>query len=159
MIRWCKKAKEGSSGFAGALDGLPLLLLGFWKGVSPLYHKIAEDWIYYTKSVYGQEEIDAVVKCLKEDWLGNGKYTEEFEKRVAKIFGKKYGLFVNSGSSANLLALELMNFPKGSEVITPACTFGTTNHAFRRNSVQNRRRNRERGSNCAEIWWHQCGQC
>lgn len=88
--------------------------------------KPGEDWIYYTKSVYGQEEIDAVVKCLKEDWLGNGKYTEEFEKRVAKIFGKKYGLFVNSGSSANLLALELMNFPKGSEVITPACTFGTT---------------------------------
>ena len=85
-----------------------------------------EDWIYYTKAVYGQEEIDAVVKCLKEDWLGNGKYTDEFEKKLAESFGKKYGLFVNSGSSANLLALELMNFPVGSEVITPACTFGTT---------------------------------
>ncbi len=88
--------------------------------------KPGEDWIYYTKAVYGQEEIDAVVKCLKEDWLGNGKYTEEFEKLLAQSFGKKYGLFVNSGSSANLLALELMNFPVGSEVITPACTFGTT---------------------------------
>lgn len=85
-----------------------------------------EDWIYYTKSVYGQEEIDAVVKALKEDWLGNGKYTIEFEKQVAAIFGKKFGLFVNSGSAANLLAFELLNFPKGSEVITPAMTFGTT---------------------------------
>ncbi len=88
--------------------------------------KPGEDWIYYTKSVYGQEEIQAVVKALNEDWLGNGKYTIEFEKRVAEIFGKKYGLFVNSGSAANLLAFELLNFPKGSEVITPAMTFGTT---------------------------------
>lgn len=88
--------------------------------------KPGEDWVYYTKSVYGQAEIDAVVKALQEDWLGNGKYTIEFEKRVAAIFGKKYGLFVNSGSAANLLAFELLNFPKGSEIITPAMTFGTT---------------------------------
>jgi CDP-6-deoxy-D-xylo-4-hexulose-3-dehydrase len=85
-----------------------------------------EDWVYYTKSVYGQEEINAVVKTLKEDWLGNGKYTIEFEKRVAALFGKKYGLFVNSGSAANLLAFELLNLPAGGEVITPAMTFGTT---------------------------------
>ena len=85
-----------------------------------------EDWIYYTKAVYGQEEIDAVVKALKEDWLGNGKYTDEFEQKVVALYGKKFGLFVNSGSSANLIALELCNFPAGSEVITPACTFGTT---------------------------------
>lgn len=85
-----------------------------------------EDWVHYSKAIYGQEEIDSVVKALKEDWLGNGKYTEEFETKVAEIFGKKFGLFVNSGSSANLLALEVLDFPKGSEVITPACTFGTT---------------------------------
>jgi dTDP-4-amino-4,6-dideoxygalactose transaminase len=45
--------------------------------------KPGEDWIYYTKAVYGQEEIDAVVKCLKEDWLGNGKYTDEFEEKMS----------------------------------------------------------------------------
>jgi CDP-6-deoxy-D-xylo-4-hexulose-3-dehydrase len=88
--------------------------------------KPGEDWIYYTKAVYGQEEIDAVVKCLKEDWLGNGKYTDEFEEKMSAEFGKKYGLFVNSGSSANLLALEICDFKPGSEIITPACTFGTT---------------------------------
>lgn len=76
---------------------------------------------------YGDEEIEAVNKCLKEGWLaGNGKYTIEFEKQVAQYFGKKYGLFVNSGSSACLLALASLNLPVDSEVITPACTFSTT---------------------------------
>jgi len=88
--------------------------------------KPGEDWIYYAKAVYGQEEINAITKMLGEDWLGNGKYTEEFESKVAALYGKKYGLFVNSGSSALLLAYELFNFASGSEIITPACTFGTT---------------------------------
>ena len=76
---------------------------------------------------YGQTEIDAVIECLKDGWLaGFGPKTVEFEKKVAARFGKKYGLFVNSGSSACLLALASLNLPKGSEVVTPACTFATT---------------------------------
>lgn len=50
----------------------------------------------------------------------------EFEKRVADIFGKIHGLFVNSGSSAILLGLCALDLPKGSEVVTPACGFATT---------------------------------
>jgi CDP-6-deoxy-D-xylo-4-hexulose-3-dehydrase len=76
---------------------------------------------------YGEEEIQAVNKCLKEGWLaGNGKYTEEFERIVSEFFGKKFGLFVNSGSSACMLALAALDLPKGSKIITPACTFSTT---------------------------------
>ena len=76
---------------------------------------------------YGEEEIQAVNDCLREGWLaGNGKYTEEFEKQVAEYFGKKYGLFVNSGSSACLLAIASLDLPVGIEIITPACTFSTT---------------------------------
>jgi CDP-6-deoxy-D-xylo-4-hexulose-3-dehydrase len=76
---------------------------------------------------YGREEIDAVTKCLEDGWLaGFGPKTIEFEQKVSEIFGKKYGLFVNSGSSACLLALASLNLPKGSEIITPACTFSTT---------------------------------
>jgi CDP-6-deoxy-D-xylo-4-hexulose-3-dehydrase len=76
---------------------------------------------------YDQKEIDAVNNCLKEGWLaGNGKYTIAFEKEVATYFGKRYGLFVNSGSSACLLALASLNLAEGTEVITPACTFATT---------------------------------
>ena len=55
-----------------------------------------------------------------------GKYVSEFEKKVAEIFGKRFGTVVNSGSSANLVALKILDLPKGSEVITPACTFPTT---------------------------------
>jgi len=51
---------------------------------------------------------------------------KEFETKVAKIFGKKYGIMVNSGSSANLIALASLDLPKGGEVITPALTFATT---------------------------------
>jgi CDP-6-deoxy-D-xylo-4-hexulose-3-dehydrase len=76
---------------------------------------------------YGDAEINASIQCLRDGWLaGNGKYTTAFENEVAAFFGKKYGLFVNSGSSACLLALASLNLPEGIEVITPACTFSTT---------------------------------
>ena len=88
-----------------------------------------KDWIWYapnTTDAFGEEEIQAVVDSLRSGWLTPGKITREFEDAVAKLFGKKYGLFVNSGSSANLVALEALKFPKGSEIITPACNFNTT---------------------------------
>lgn len=82
--------------------------------------------IPYATAVYGKKEIAAALGVLKSRWLGPAKNSKEFESRVAELFGKKYGLFVNSGSSANLLALLINKFPKGGEVITTACTFGTT---------------------------------
>lgn len=78
----------------------------------------------YGFSVHGQEEIDAVVEVLKGN-TALGDKTIEFEAKIATLFGKKHGVMVNSGSSANLLAFELLNLPKGSEVITPALTFST----------------------------------
>ena len=78
----------------------------------------------YALSVHGREEIDAVVRVLKSN-TALGEKTKEFEKKIATLFGKKYGCMVNSGSSANLLAFELLNLPKGSEVITPLLTFST----------------------------------
>jgi len=76
---------------------------------------------------YGEDEIKAVEECLRDGWIaGFGPRSVKFEEVVAKYFGKKYGVFVNSGSSACLLALASLQLPKGSEVITPACTFSTT---------------------------------
>jgi len=76
---------------------------------------------------YGEQEIQAVVECLRSGWLaGFGPKSIEFEERVAKHFGKKHGVFVNSGSSACLLALASLLLPKGTKVVTPACTFSTT---------------------------------
>ncbi len=83
--------------------------------------------IFYAKASYGQDEINAVLKVLKNPLtLMDGKNVKNFEKQIAKIFGKKYALMVNSGSSANLLALQCLNLKKNSEVITPLLTFSTT---------------------------------
>ena len=79
------------------------------------------------KEAYGNLEIQAVVDCLNDGWLaGFGPRTVEFEQKVATLFGKKNGLFVNSGSSAILLGLNALNLEPGTEVLTPACTFSTT---------------------------------
>lgn len=85
-----------------------------------------KDPLLYAQAVFGEEEIRAVTQCLEDGWLGAGKLAAIFEERVAKLFGQTCGLFVNSGSSANLLAVETLGLPEGSEVITPACTFATT---------------------------------
>ena len=84
--------------------------------------------IYYGKAVYNNKEINAVLNVLKNDSLTliDGKKVKQLEKLISKKFGKKYGLMVNSGSSANLLALSSFDFKKGSEVITPNLTFSTT---------------------------------
>lgn len=81
--------------------------------------------ISYAKTVYGQDEIDAVVKCLSES-TQMGNYSRKFENQIAKLFDKKYCLYVNSGSSALFIGIEAFDFPKGSEVITPALTFSTS---------------------------------
>jgi CDP-6-deoxy-D-xylo-4-hexulose-3-dehydrase len=76
---------------------------------------------------YGEQEIQAVVDCLRDGWIaGFGPRSVEFEEKIAKHFGKKYGVFVNSGSSACLLALASLQLPKGTKILTPACTFSTT---------------------------------
>jgi CDP-6-deoxy-D-xylo-4-hexulose-3-dehydrase len=84
--------------------------------------------IFYAETNYDQDEIDSVVDVLKNHSfsLVGGEYTKKFENDISKLFGKKYGIFVNSGSSANLLALTSLNLKKGSEVITPCLNFSTT---------------------------------
>ena len=80
--------------------------------------------ISYGKNVYDKKEINAVLKTLKNS-TQMGESVETFESKIAKLFSKKYGLMVNSGSSALILALKVMNFPRGSEIIAPCLNFGT----------------------------------
>ena len=79
----------------------------------------------YGSTVHGQEEIDAVVNVLKTSTQMSSN-VREFESKVAAKYSKDFGIMVNSGSSALYLSMEALNLPKGSEVITPALTFGTT---------------------------------
>ena len=84
-----------------------------------------DESISYAKTVYGNSEIEAVVKCLNES-TQMGNYARAFENEIARLFDKEYCLFVNSGSSALYLGIESLNLPPNSEVITPALTFSTS---------------------------------
>ena len=84
--------------------------------------------VYYAEAVYGEEEIEAVTEVLRDKSLTlmDGPSVKKFEDRVSDAFGKKNGLMVNSGSSANTLAIASLGLQAGDEVITPALTFSTT---------------------------------
>ena len=81
--------------------------------------------VNYGQSVYGADEIAAVVDVLHSS-TQMGARVRTMEERVAALFAKRHGIMVNSGSSANYLAIELLGLPRGTEVITPALTFATT---------------------------------
>lgn len=87
-----------------------------------------------TGKVFGQEELSAAVKASLDFWLTSGPYTEKFESRFAKTVGMRHAFMVNSGSSANLLAMSTLMSSKlgdralkpGDEVVTVAAGFPTT---------------------------------
>ena len=90
--------------------------------------------VNYGQSVHGEEEIAAVVNVLRTS-TQMGTNVRAMEARVAGLFAKRHGIRVNSGSSANYLAVELLRLPPGSEVITPALTFATTVAPLVRNGL------------------------
>jgi len=79
-------------------------------------------------------DISALVDSSLEGWLTSGDYTDRFQRNLANYIGVRSATFVNSGSSANLLALTALTSPRlgkkrllpGDEVITPALGFPTT---------------------------------
>lgn len=75
---------------------------------------------------YGQPEIDEVMDSLKSGWLTMGEKVKRFEAMWAEYIGVEHAVMVNSGSSANLLALSALELEPGAEVITPALTWATT---------------------------------
>lgn len=103
------------------------------------FHNVEEkfkegDKIHYASRVYDSKEMTNLVDSALEFWLTSGKYTAEFEEKLAKYLGVKYCSLVNSGSSANLVAFMTLTSPllkeraikRGDEVITVACGFPTT---------------------------------
>lgn len=92
------------------------------------------DRIPYASRVYDNEEMVNLVDSALEFWLTSGRYTDEFEKKLAEYLQVKYSSLVNSGSSANLNAFMALTSPlleeravkRGDEVITVAAGFPTT---------------------------------
>ena len=86
-----------------------------------------------TVPTYGSEEVEEAVESLLSTWVTMGSKVKKFEEAFANYNGSKHAVMVNSGSSANLLALSVLTNPlvpdhieKGSEIITPAVTWATT---------------------------------
>ena len=96
------------------------------------FHK--GDRIPYASRVYDEKEMQNLVDSALEFWLTSGRYTEEFERKMAEYLHVKYCSLVNSGSSANLNAFMALTSPllgeraikRGDEVITVAAGFPTT---------------------------------
>lgn len=88
----------------------------------------------YAGRIFDEEEVVNLIDSALEFWLTNGRYSEQFERDLAKFLDVTYCSFVNSGSSANLLAFMALTAPelgkraiqRGDEVITVACGFPTT---------------------------------
>lgn len=92
-----------------------------------------KDRILYAGAVFDEKEAISMVDSILKRWLGLGPKAREFTERFSKYLGVSNTVLVNSGSSANLLALSTLQskkikkpLEKGSEVITPAVTFPTT---------------------------------
>lgn len=82
--------------------------------------------VRYGGAMFGDNERQRVNDVLDDPMgLVPGARIVEFERRVADFMGKRHGVMVNSGSSALMIAMRLLNLPEGSEVITPALTFST----------------------------------
>ena len=92
------------------------------------------DRIPYASRVYDKDEMVNLVDSSLEFWLTSGRYTEQFEKKLAEYLGVRFCSLVNSGSSANLNAFMALTsallgerrVKRGDEVITVACGFPTT---------------------------------
>lgn len=114
-------------------------ILDLVKEYCDTYHNVKKEYkkgdrITYAARVYDSAEMVNLVDSSLEFWLTSGRYTEQFEKRLAEYLGVKYCLLVNSGSSANLNAFMALTSPllgdrrveRGDEVITVAAGFPTT---------------------------------
>lgn len=105
--------------------------------ITPNIRKVivpGDDYIPVTGKVIDVNDILYGVDAILDGWLTTGRYAKKFEYEVAKFFGTKYSLLVNSGSSANLAAFYALTSPSlgerqikpGDEVITVAAGFPTT---------------------------------
>ncbi len=82
---------------------------------------------------YNEDEVIEAIESLLSTQVTMGKKVYSFEEKFANYLGVKYGTMVNSGSSSNLIALEVLanpilknNIKPGDEIITPALTWSTT---------------------------------
>src|SRR5215213_9771374 len=93
-----------------------------------------ENYIPVTGKVLDEDDVLMGIEAMMDAWLTAGRFSEQFERELARYFGSRFSFLVNSGSSANLLAFYTLTSPKlgdravksGDEIITVAAGFPTT---------------------------------
>lgn len=93
-----------------------------------------EDYIPVSGKVITEDDVLWGIESMMDAWLTAGRFSNQLEKQLARYFGSRFSLLVNSGSSANLLAFYALTSPKlgdraiksGDEIITVAAGFPTT---------------------------------
>ena len=93
-------------------------------------------FIPYGHQWIDEEDIEEVVNVLKSDWITTGPKIEDFEDTLCRYIGCKYAVAVNSGTSALDIAVQALNLPEGSEVITTPFTFVATSNAILYNNLK-----------------------
>jgi len=86
--------------------------------------------IPYGKQWIDRADIEAVVRVLEGDWLTTGPAVPVFEEAVGRMAGCPHAVAVNSGTSALDIAVQALDLPEGSEVITTPLTFAATANAI-----------------------------
>jgi len=92
-------------------------------------------FIPYGHQSIDEENISSVVEVLQSDWLTTGPKVPEFEEALSHYVGARHAITVNSGTSALDIAVNALNIPKGSEVITTPFTFVATSNAVLYNNL------------------------
>ena len=109
----------------------------------PTEFRPGETQIHFAGRVFDERELVNLVDASLDFWLTTGRYAERFERSFARLLGLRHALLVNSGSSANLVALSCLTSPKlgkrrvraGDEVITVASSFPTTVNPILQNGL------------------------
>jgi perosamine synthetase len=78
----------------------------------------------------GEDEYKSALEVLKSGHLAEGKKTKELEKNFSEYIGVKHAIFTSNGTMALHLALEALEIPPGSEILTPAFTFIASNNSI-----------------------------
>jgi len=94
------------------------------------------NFIPYGHQWIDEDDIAEVVEVLRSDWITTGPKINEFENALCKYIGCKYAVAVNSGTSALDIAVQSLNLPGGSEVITTPFTFVATSNAIIYNGLK-----------------------
>lgn len=87
-------------------------------------------FIPYGRHSIDDDDINEVIKVLKSDWITTGPKIKEFEDALCTYIGCRYCAAVNSGTSALDVAIQSLDLPSGSEIITTPFTFVATSNAI-----------------------------